>query len=353
MDLEQLKRLPKVALHDHLDGGLRPQTVVDHLGEVGHEIPTTDADLLAEWFYDAANSGSLVQYLQTFDYTVAAMRTRDHLVRVAREAVEDLAADGVVYAELRYAPEQHITRDLGLRAIVEAVRDGLQEGMDLAAAQGRTILAKQIVTSMRHGDPTNEIAELAIEYRDQGVVGFDIAGAEDGFSAHRFVKVFEYLRRHNFPYTIHAGEAVGPESIFDALQICAARRIGHGVRLVEDIELGGDTPRFGRLAQYVLDQQIPLEVCPSSNLQTGIADEIAQHPVGVLHDLGFNISINCDNRLVSGTTMSREFALVAEAFGWGLDAFRRITVEAMRASFAHHDEKQRLLDETILPGYAG
>ncbi|NLE97765.1 MAG: adenosine deaminase [Propionibacterium sp.] len=353
MDWEQLKKLPKVALHDHLDGGLRPKTVIDHLGEVGHEIPTRDADVLADWINQTASTGTLTEYLRTFDYTVAAMRTHDHMVRVAREAVIDLAADGVVYAELRYAPEQHISRGFNLPQIIEAVRDGLAQGMELVAAEGRTILARQILTSMRHGDPTTEIAELALEYRDEGVVGFDIAGAEDGFPAARFAKVFDFLRRNNFPYTIHAGEAVGPESVFEAVQLCAARRIGHGVRIIEDIRVDGDNVRMGRLAQYMLDQQVLLEVCPSSNLQTGIATEMAGHPVGVLYDLGFNISINCDNRLMSATTMSHEFALLGETFGWGVEDVRKVTLASMHASFARHDEKQRLIEDVILPGYAG
>lgn len=351
MDLEQLRKLPKVSLHDHLDGGLRPQTIIDHLGDVGHEIPSRDVDVLTDWFHETANSGSLVEYLQTFDYTVAAMREYDHIVRVAREAVEDLAAEGVVYAELRYAPEQHTTRDLTPQRVVEAVRDGLEQGTKNAEEQGSPIIAKQILTSMRHGDPSNEIADLALEYRDQGVVGFDIAGAENGFPPTRFARTFEHLRRNNFPYTIHAGEDVGPESIFEALQICGARRIGHGVRIIEDITFDGDQPVLGHLAQYVLDQQIPLEVCPSSNIQTGIAPDMSQHPVGILYGLGFNVTINTDNRLMSATSMTREFQLMAEHFGWGVTDFRRTTIEAMRAAFCHHDEKMRLMKDQVLPGY--
>lgn len=351
MDMDQLRSLPKVALHDHLDGGLRPQTVIDHLGDIGHEVPTRDADVLEEWFFDSANSGSLPTYLQTFDYTVAAMRNREHVARVAKEAVEDLAADGVAYAELRWAPEQHVARDFSMRDAVEAARDGLAEGVAAAAAEGRTIVARQILTSMRHGDPSPQVAELALEFRDDSVAGFDIAGAEDGFPCTRFNKVFDLLRRKNFPYTIHAGEAVGPESVFEAVQLCGTRRLGHGVRLVEDIDFSGDEPKLGRLAQYVLDQQILLEVCPTSNLQTGIAETIADHPVGKLFDLGFAISINCDNRLMSGTSMTAEFAKVAEAFGWDVDDFERITCDALQASFLHHDEKMQLLADVILPGY--
>lgn len=351
MDMEQLKALPKVALHEHLDGGLRGETVIDHLGDIGHEVPCMDADTLEGWFFEQADSGSLPSYLQTFDYTVAAMRNREHLVRVAKEAVEDLAADGVAYAELRWAPEQHVTRDLTVEQAVEAVRDGIADGVAAAEADGRPIVARQILTSMRHGEPTTDIAQLALDFRDDSVAGFDIAGAEDGFPCTRFAKVFEHLRRNNFPFTIHAGEALGPKSVFEAVQVCGARRIGHGVRIVEDIDLTGEQPALGRLAQYVLDQQIMLEVCPTSNLQTGVADSIEEHPVGLLFDLGFNISINCDNRLMSGTSMSCEFARVSEAFGWGVDDFERITVDALQASFLHHDEKLDLLERVILPGY--
>lgn len=351
MQFEDLKTLPKVALHDHLDGGLRPETVIDHLGDIGHEVPSRDADVLGEWFYDSANSGSLPTYLQTFDYTVAAMRNREHVMRVAREAVEDLAADGVVLAELRWAPEQHVTKDFSMRDAVEAVRDGMAEGVEAAAGEGRTIVARQILTSMRHGDPVPDVAELALEFRDDSVAGFDIAGAEDGFPCTRFAKVFELLRRKNFPFTIHAGEAVGPESVFEAIQLCGTRRLGHGVRLMEDIDFSGEVPALGRLAQFVLDQQILLEVCPTSNLQTGIAETIEEHPVGKLFDLGFAIAINCDNRLMSGTSMSREFAKVSDAFGWELEDFERITTDALQASFLHHDEKLQLLADVILPGY--
>lgn len=351
MDMEQLKALPKVALHEHLDGGLRGETVIDHLADIGHEVPCMDPDTLEEWFFEQSDSGSLPAYLQTFDYTVAAMRNREHLMRVAREAVEDLAADGVVYAELRWAPEQHVTRDFSLTDAIEAARDGIAEGMNAAKAAGTPIVARQILTSMRHGDPTCDIAQLALEFRDDSVAGFDIAGAEDGFPATRFAKVFEHLRRNNFPYTIHAGEACGPQSIFEAVQLCGTRRVGHGVRIIEDIDFTDGQPKLGRLAQYVLDQQIMLEVCPTSNLQTGVAETMADHPVGTLYDLGFNVSINCDNRLMSGTSMSQEFAHLVEAFGWTTDDFARITRSALQASFLHYDEKRNLLDTLDFPGH--
>lgn len=352
MDLELLRKLPKIALHDHLDGGLRPETVREHLAEIGHECPSDQAQVLGEWFYESANSGSLPAYLQTFEYTVAAMRSREHVVRVAREAVLDLAQDGVVYAELRWAPEQHVSKSFSLTDAVEAARDGLAEGMAQAVVQfGQWIEARQILTAMRHADPSPEIAQLALAYRDDSVVGFDIAGAEEGFPASRFMKAFELLRRNCLPFTIHAGEACGPEAVLEAVQLCGANRVGHGVRIIEDIDFSGKVPKLGRLAQFVLDQQIPLEICPTSNLQTGAANTLAEHPVGRLFDLGFNVSISCDNRLMSGTTMSLELKKMVDTFGWDKHDLERIAVDAITASFLHHDKKQELLADVILPGY--
>lgn len=353
LSLEELRALPKVALHDHLDGGLRPATVIEHCAQNGHELPTTDPEELGRWFFEAADSGSLVRYLEGFAHTVAAMQTRDQLVRVAREFVLDQAADGVIYAEARWAPEQHLAQGLSLAEAVEAVRDGLAEGMTQAETEGRAIVATQLVTAMRHVDnPSTEIAELALRYRDDSVVGFDIAGAELGFRPTRFQESFDLLRRNNAHFTIHAGEADGPESMWEAIQLCGAQRIGHGVRIQEDIEdFHGEHPRLGRLAAFVRDQQIPLEVCPTSNLQTGIAGSLGQHPVGRLAELGFNVTIHCDNRLMSGTSLSQEFARLSETFGWGLQEVERATIAAMRAAFLHHDEREALIDGLIRPAF--
>jgi len=339
ISLDTCRALPKIALHDHLDGGLRPATVIEEAAKVGHELPTTDAGALGRWFFDAADSGSLVRYLETFVHTVAAMQTADALRRVAREFVEDQAADGVVHAEARWAPEQHTAGGLSLRQAIEAVRDGLAEGVAAAAAVGREITAGQIVTAMRHvPEPTTEMAELAIAYRDDSVVGYDIAGAELGFPPERFAASFDHLRHHHLRFTIHAGEADGPASVDGAVQL-GASRIGHGVRIIEDIAPDGS---LGGLAAYVRDCRIPLEVCPSSNLQTGISDTIASHPFGRLADLGFAVTINCDNRLMSATTMSREYQLLSEAFGYGLDDLQRFTLIAARAAFLPYDAQERL-----------
>jgi adenosine deaminase len=333
---DRFLRAPKALLHDHLDGGLRPETVLELAAEVGHELPATTADDLDRWFIEAADSGTLVRYLETFDHTVAVMQRADHLHRVAAECAEDLADDGVVYAEVRYAPEQHIAAGLTLDEVVDAVRSGFEEGAANAAARGRTIVIRQMVTALRHAANSREIAELAVRHRERGVCGFDIAGAEIGFPPTRHLNAFEYLQRENAHFTIHAGEAFGLPSIWEALQWCGAERLGHGVRIVDDIadDDQGD-PRLGRLAAYVRDRRVPLEMCPSSNLQTGAATSIAEHPIGLLTRLRFRVTVNTDNRLMSGTTMSREMQLLGEAFGY--DPF---------------DERLALIDDVNKPGYA-
>lgn len=353
LGLDELRGLPKVALHDHLDGGLRPQTVIDGCLANGESVPTQDPAELARWFYESADSGSLVRYLETFSYTVAAMQTRDQIVRVAKEFVLDQAADGVIYAEARYAPEQHLRLGLSLDDVVLAVRDGLAEGMAEAEAQGRAIVAQQIVTSMRHGTPTLEIAELAVRYRHEGMCGFDIAGAEDGFAPSRFAAAFDYLRRNNMHYTIHAGEAFGLPSIWEAVQICGAQRLGHGVRIVEDITTGADGQHhLGDLAAWIRDQRIPLEVAPTSNLQTGIAGTIAEHPIALLKELSFRVTVNCDNRLQSNTTMSAEFAKLCAELGWGVDDVEWATINAMKSAFLPFDQRIALIHGIIKPSYA-
>ena len=350
---EQTAAAPKVALHEHLDGGVRPQTMIDISAEIGHELPATDAVSLGRWFVEACDSGSLERYLETFDHTVAIMQTADNLARVAAEAVIDLAADGVVYAELRWAPEQHTTEGLSLRDTVDAVQAGIEEGKKEAEAAGHRIVIGQLLTAMRHADRGMEIAEIAVENRDTGVFGFDIAGAEDGFPPILHLEAFEYLRHENAHYTIHAGEAFGLPSIWQAIQRCGADRLGHGVRIIDDIDFADpDHPRLGRLAAYIRDKRIPLEMCPSSNIQTGAAASIAEHPIGVLKELGFRVTVNCDNRLMSGTSMSREFGLLAEAFGYGIDDVRWFTINAMKSAFYPFDKRLDLIENVIKPGYA-
>ena len=349
---EQIRRAPKVLLHDHLDGGLRPQTIID-LAPEGHVLPASDAESLGRWFEESASSGSLERYLETFDHTVAVMQTAEALRRVARECVEDLAEDGVVYAEVRYAPEQHVSGGLSLEQVVEAVRDGFAEGEEQARAAGTPIVVRQLLTAMRHQARSQEIAELVVRYRDQGVLGFDIAGAEAGYPPTRHLAAFEYLQRENAHFTIHAGEAFGLPSIWQALQWCGADRLGHGVRIIDDIEVRDDgSVHLGRLASYVRDKRIPLEMCPSSNIQTGAAASIAEHPIGLLTDLRFRVTVNTDNRLMSGTSMSREMALLVDAFGYTMADLRWFTINAMKSAFLPFDERLAIIDEVIKPAYA-
>ena len=348
-----LRAAPKVLLHDHLDGGLRPATIVDLAAGVGHELPESDADALATWFAEAADSGSLERYLETFAHTVGVMQTADALTRVARECVEDLAADGVVYAEIRYAPELHVEAGLELEEVVAAVQQGFAEGMEAAASSGGRIVVRQLLTAMRQAARAMEIAELAIAWRDRGVAGFDIAGPEAGFPPTRFIDAFEYLKRENSHFTIHAGEGFGLPSIWEAVQWCGADRLGHGVRIVDDIGLGADgQPKLGRLASYVRDKRIPLELCPSSNVQTGAAPSIAEHPIKLLADLRFRVTVNTDNRLMSRTSLSQEFGLLHEAFGYGLAEMEWLSVNAMKSAFIPYDERLRLITQVIKPWYA-
>jgi len=353
---EQVAQAPKVVLHDHLDGGLRAATVLDLARECGHALPEgSDASVeaLADWFATAADSGSLERYLETFAHTVAVMQTRPALERVAREYVEDLLADGVVYAEVRYAPELFVEEGLDLDEVVAAVQAGLDEGVAAGAAAGRTVAVRQILTAMRHQARSREIAELAVAWRDRGVCGFDIAGAEAGYPPTRHLDAFEYLQRENFHFTIHAGEAFGLPSIWEALQWCGADRLGHGVRIVDDIEVGDDgTVRLGRLAAYVRDKRIPLELCPASNVQTGAATSIAEHPIGLLRDLRFRVTLNTDNRLMSRTSMTAEMDSLVDQCGWTLADLRWVTINAMKSAFLPFDERLAIIDDVVKPGYA-
>ena len=363
-----LKSLPKVSLHDHLDGGLRPSTIIELANEVGHTLPTTDPVALAEWFRESADSGSLVRYLETFDHTVAVMQTKDGLFRVAKEFVEDLADDGVVYGEVRWAPEQHLQKGLTLDETVEAVQAGLEAGVDSVAESGRDIQVGQLITAMRHADRGQEIAELAVRHRDRGAVGFDIAGAEDGFLPSRFKDAFTYLAENNFPATVHAGEAAGLESIQSALVDGRALRLGHGVRIAEDIMVEFEDAEdaaddddnvglvtLGNLSSWVRDRGIALEICPSSNLQTGaiagFGDDLDSHPLDMLYQLGFNVTINTDNRLMSGVTLTDEFELLVETFDYDLDDLLELTLNAAEAAFLPLEEKEALV-EYINDAYA-
>ena len=348
LSLDEIRAVPKVLLHDHLDGGLRTSTIVALAQEIGYdELPSYDPEVLAASMTGAARRGHLELYLEPFKYTVAVMQTREALIRVAAECAEDLAADGIVYAEVRFAPELHLDGGLQPDEVVEAVLEGFRLG---SAASG--IIVRGLLTGMRTTARSLEIAELAVRYRDRGVVGFDIAGAEAGWPPSRHLDAFEYVQRENFHITIHAGEAFGLPSIWEAVQFCGAERLGHGVRLVDDIKTDPDgTSSLGRLASYVRDRRIPLEMCPTSNIQTGVADSIAHHPIGLLRDLSFRVTVNTDNRLMSGVTLSSELHALVEAFGYGWADIQWLTINAMKSAFLHFDERLEIINTVIKPAF--
>jgi adenosine deaminase len=347
VSLETIRRAPKVLLHDHLDGGLRPVTVVELAAEAGHRLPTTDPDALAAWFTARADRRDLDRYLEPFEHTVACLQSFEAIERVARECVEDLAADGIAYAEVRMAPELCIERGLTPDRAVEAILSGFA-----SATAVLPIEVGLIVTAMRHAARSTEIAEVALRHRDQGVVGFDIAGTESGNPPSRHLEAFSLIAQANAHITIHAGEAFGLPSIWEALQICGAERLGHGVRIVDDITVGPDgEAHLGSLAAFVRDRRVPLEMCPTSNVHTGVCETIADHPIGLLARLRFRVTVNTDNRLMSGTTLSEELLALHEAFGWGWDELRWLTTNAMKSAFWPFDGRVRLLDDRIDPGF--
>ncbi|MGA0982624.1 MAG: adenosine deaminase [Ilumatobacteraceae bacterium] len=340
-------RAPKALLHDHLDGGLRPATVVELAAEFGYSsLPTSDIDDLARWFNRGAKRNDLVLYLETFAHTVGVMQHADALERVARECAEDLAADGVVYAEVRFAPELNREAGLTLDEVVGAVIKGFEAG-----SAGTALTIRTILCAMRTAAHSREIAELAVRWRDAGVVGFDIAGAEAGHPPSRHLDAFQYVQRENFHSTIHAGEAFGLPSIWEALQYCGAARLGHGVRIVDDITGEAGHEELGRLASFVRDRRVPLELCPTSNVNTGVCASIAEHPIGLLRRLRFRVTVNTDNRLMSDTSMSREFTQLTEAFDWGLDDFEWLTINALKSAFIPFPERLRIINGVVKPGY--
>jgi len=351
--LEQIRRAPKVLLHDHLDGGLRPATVVELAAEQGYrELPATDPQELAAWFVSAAPRRDLVRYLEGFAHTVGVMQTCEALERVATECVEDLIEDGVVYAEVRFAPELHTERGLTLEQVVESVLAGFDKTMARAAAAGRLIVIRTLITAMRTAVRSREIAELAVKYRDAGVVGFDVAGPEAGYPPTDHLDAFHLVQRENFHATVHAGEAFGLPSIWQAIQWCNAERLGHGVRIVDDIVVDPDGgASLGRLASYVRDRRIPLEMCPTSNVHTGAVPSLAEHPIGLLRRLRFRVTVNTDNRLMSGISLSSELAGLVETFDWSWRDINWLTINAMKSAFCPFDERLALIDGRIKPGF--
>ena len=350
LDRALLQSFPKVLLHEHLDGVLRPQTIIDLAKRSGYDdLPTSDPEKLAQWFHQGANQGSLAKYLEGFKHTIAVMQTEEALERVAYEQAEDLSRDGVVYYETRFAPLFHTKRALTHQQVVAAVLKGMARGrQDFGLQSGL------IICAMRNMNVSLEMAELAVDFRARGVAGFDLAGEEGGFPPKKHVDAFHYIQRENFNITIHAGEGFGKESIWQAIQYCGAHRIGHGTRLIEDIAVAdGRAVKLGDLAQYVLDKRIPLEICLLSNVHTGAAPSLEQHPFKILYQEKFRVTLNTDNRLMSDTNMTKEFEAAAGTFGLTIDDFEKITVNAMKSAFLPYGQRCDLIYNIIKPGYAG
>jgi adenosine deaminase len=349
LDKSLLKTLPKILLHEHLDGVLRPQTIIE-LAAAAHYtgLPTTDPVALGQWFHQGANQGSLAKYLEGFQHTIAVMQTEEALERVAYEQAEDLSRDGVVYYETRFAPIFHTTKRLTHQQVVAAVLKGMAH-----ARQDFGIRSGLIICAMRNMNVSLEMAELAVDFRERGVCGFDLAGEEGGYPPKKHVDAFHYIQRENFNITVHAGEGFGKESIWQAIQYCGAHRIGHGTRLIDDIAVSdGKAVKLGDLAQYVLDKRIPLEICLLSNVHTGATPSLEQHPFKILYQKKFRVTLNTDNRLMSNTSMTREFEAAAETFDLTLDDFEKISINAMKSAFLPYDQRCELIYNTIKPGYA-
>jgi adenosine deaminase len=347
-----IQTLPKVLLHDHLDGGLRPQTVIELARDIGYtKLPTTDPGELSAWFHRGAKRGSLPLYLEGFAHTCGVMQTEEALERVAYEMMEDMANDGVVYVETRFSPVFHTDKGLHWDEVVNAVLKGLDRGRKNFGVEYGLIIC-----AMRNMNLSEEMAELAVDFRERGVVGFDLAGEEGGFPPKKHVDAFHYIQRENFNITIHAGEAFGKESIWQAIQWCGAHRIGHATRLIEDIGFDDHDPtkisKMGYLAQYVLDKRIPLEICLTSNVDTGAVKSLEEHPFGVYHRYKFRVTLNTDDRLMSDTTMTKEYKIAHQVFKLGLDDLEKLTINAMKSAFIPYNRRIRLIYDVIKPGYA-
>jgi adenosine deaminase len=349
MDRTTLHQLPKALLHDHLDGGLRVDTVLELADEIGYtDLPASDPAALAEWFHQG-ESGSLAQYLEAFGHVVAVMQTESALERVAYEAGVDLAADGVVYAELRYAPTQHVEGGLTPDAVVAAVEAGLDR-----ARRDTGIVTATILCALRHLSDSEEVARLAARFAGGSVAGFDLAGPELGFPPDDHLVACRIARDAGLGLTLHAGEADGPESVWRARARCGAHRIGHGVRVIEDATIvDGEVAGLGAVARMVRDQRIPLEVCPTSNIDTGIASDLAHHPLGMLYRAGFAVTLNTDDRLMSAVSLTDEFAHAVQLHGFDAAALEEVTVRAVEVGFADWPTRRSLIEDVIRPAYRG
>ncbi len=349
LSIKLMKQLPKVLLHDHLDGGLRPQTIIELARDQKYKkLPTEDAGQLAEWFFRGANKGSLPEYLEGFEHTCGVMQTPEALERTAFEMMEDMHRDGVVYVETRFAPVFHTERGLHWEEAVMAVLKGLELGR-----KKYNVEFGLIICAMRNMQLSLEMAELAVDFRDRDVVGFDLAGEEGGYPPKKHVDAFHYIQRENFNITVHAGEGFGKESIWQAIQWCGAHRIGHATRLIEDITVHENKiVKLGPLAQYILDKRLPLEMCLSSNVHTGAAPSLEQHPFGLYYNAGFRVTLNTDDRLMSDTTLSKEYQIAADVFKLNLEDLEKITINAMKSAFIPYERRLHFIYQVIKKGYA-
>ena len=330
LSLETIEKLPKTDLHVHLDGSLRLSTILDMADKQRVELPSTNEDGLRKAMNLGTNCGSLVEYLKAFDVTLRVLQTAESLTRSAYELAEDAAKENVRYMEVRDSPMLHTRRGLALTMVVEAVLEGLRAAQDKYGIESNVILCGIRNVS---SESSLEMAELAVAYKNRGVVGFDLAGAEYDHPAKHHRAAFQLVRDNNINVTIHAGEAYGPESIHQAIHVCGAHRIGHGCRLRED----------GDLLHYINDHRIALECCPSSNVQTGAIRDLASHPIKLYKNLGLRVTVNTDNRLVTDTTVSKELWLCHKALGFTMADLKQVILSGFKSAFLPFHVKQQYL----------
>ncbi|MFA5571384.1 MAG: adenosine deaminase [Sphaerochaetaceae bacterium] len=347
---QMIQQLPKVELHTHLDGGLRLSTIIELAHKENIALPSQDETSLKKWFDRAREQKSLPLYLEAFDLTVSLLQTKEALKRVAFELMEDLLKDSVVYAEIRFAPILHTHKGLEMSEVIEAVLSGLEEGKRRTLVEFGLILC-----AMRNqsSELSLEVAKLTVAYRTKGVVGFDLAGDEAGHPPKDHLQAFQYIRNQNCNITVHAGEGFGLESIWQAIQVAGAHRIGHGTRLKEDMVTQGlMIEKMGTLSHYIRDKRIPIEMCLTSNIDTGATESYETHPFALLYKHSFRVFLCTDNRLMSDTSLTHEMSLAVKHYGFTLRDLEKITVNAMKSAFIHYDRRLRIIFDVIKRGYS-
>ena len=337
--METIREAPKILLHDHLDGGLRPSTIIELAKKAGNKkLPTYNEHELSNWMIETANRNDLKLYLEAFTHTISAMQTKEAIYRVAAECAEDIAEDGVIYAEIRFAPELHLDDGLRVTEVIESVLSGFRDG----SRESDTTI-NVLICAIRSNSRSKEMVEFALQFRTRGVVGFDIAGPEIGYPPTNHLAAFNLALENNFPVTIHAGEVGGSEYIEEAINQCGAARIGHGLGIRDDlsVDMKGDHT-MSDLALLIRDRQIALEMCPTSNMHIGVVDSISEHPINTLLNYGFCTTINTDNRLMSRTSLTEEIQKCGLSFGWDLDTLHTLMENALFSSFTSEEQKEDL-----------